>query len=742
MPNKKLWDLPRADAITGNEVVPLTTAAANTAADLNFISAWFNAKPTAYNFGALSVEPTVSPFDGGPIPLGAQYYNSTTNELRSYGAFGWFTPNIDALLLAAPTGATLVGTPTGTVQAAIDARPTSVALAASGGAGLVGFLQSGTGAVARKVEDKEWERVSFMDYMSVAQISDTQAASQALDLSVALQNAINAVKSTRGKTIGSTQVRTGGREIELAPGVYQYGTTLLMDGDISLVCRGGAGSALLHYTGVGDAIVVNNTDMTITAPQNTRVFRMDGVTLYPPAAARGIVFGGATQRHVELLHGQIIGCPGRAIDCGAGVYFLRLGNFEIRNGGEGAFVGEYCDLFTADDRCFFTGNTGPDLILECPTFRIDNCDFEGANGSTAHIRIQQTVRTPAVAAVRAGLILGNRFGPEGTNPADYDIELIDNGAVTSAEVTTDLKIWGNVHFSPSGAAAKISPIRINSKTKRLDVRGNRYSANYSAGAYITSTDTTAAYATGYTADSFIDVLADARSEIRGIFQATGAPGFTRFWTANTSVTAFSVVRKVGNYSGADRATNNAYTVAALTASVTGNLHEDAVGIATYSETTAARPVWIATDGALITTTLDTTGSAFGAPVYLQAAGGLGLTASTFPLVVGRVMSVGANATIQVSIENKRATLVAVNVDATARGFDRQEIIYNSAITADRTVTLNATTPSIGDRLRVTRTAAATGAFNVIVNGRNLAANTFVDLEYTSSGWLFTASGAA
>jgi len=644
--------------------------------------------------------------------------------------------------LAASTGATLVGTTAGTVQSDLNARPTTAALAAADGSGL-GFLQSGTGAIARTLKDKNWERVSGMDYMSVAEISDTQAASQAMDLSTALQNAINAVKSQRFKVIDSTSVRTGGREIELAPGVYKYDTTLTADGDISIKCKGGTGSVLLHYTGTGDALVVNGTNMLIGAPQNTRSFRMDGVSLYAPNAARGIVLGGATQRHVELLHGQIIGCPGRALDCGAGVYFLRLGNFEIRNCGEGAFVGEYCDLFTADDRCFFNNNSGPDLILECPTFRIDNCDFEGANASTAHIRIQQADRIPVIASVRAGLILGCRFGPEGTNPADYDIELVDNGVVTSNEVTTDLKLWGNVHFSPSGGAAKIAPIRINSKTKRLDIRGNRYSSNYSAGAYVISTDTTAAFATGYTADSFIDNLTEARSEIRGIFQVSGSsPVFSRFWTANTSVTAFSVVRKVGNYSGADRATNNAYTVAALTASVTGNLHEDAVGIATYSETTAARPVWIATDGALITTTLDTTGAVFGAPVYLQAAGGLGLTATSFPLVVGRVVSVGANAVIQVSIENKRVAFVAVNADITARGFDLQEIIYNSAITADRTVTLNTTTPNLGDALRVTRTAAATGAFNVVVNGRNLAANTFVALEYTSSGWLFTASGAA
>lgn len=153
MSNKKFWNLNRADTITGNEVVVLTTEAANTAADLNFISAWFNAKPTAYNFGALSVEPTVSPFDGGPIPLGAQYYNTTTNQLRAYGSSGWFTPNIDAELLAEPGGATLVGTPTGTVQASLDARPTSAALAASSGASQGASLVGYDGGTSQDVLD-------------------------------------------------------------------------------------------------------------------------------------------------------------------------------------------------------------------------------------------------------------------------------------------------------------------------------------------------------------------------------------------------------------------------------------------------------------------------------------------------------------------------------------------------------------------------------------------------------------
>lgn len=152
MPNKKIFDLPRAASITGNEVIPLTTEATNTAADLNFISAWFNAKPTAYNFGALADDPAVSPFDGGPIPLGAQYYNTTLNAIRAFGDSGWFTPNLDAAIFAATTGAQLVGTPTGTVQAALDARPTSVDLAAADGSAGIGYTPGGDGAVTQTLE--------------------------------------------------------------------------------------------------------------------------------------------------------------------------------------------------------------------------------------------------------------------------------------------------------------------------------------------------------------------------------------------------------------------------------------------------------------------------------------------------------------------------------------------------------------------------------------------------------------
>lgn len=66
--------------------------------------------------------------------------------------------------LAAATGASLVGTTTGTVQSDLDIRPTEAELAAANGSSLVGFVQSGTGAVIRTALDKLRDFVSVLDY--------------------------------------------------------------------------------------------------------------------------------------------------------------------------------------------------------------------------------------------------------------------------------------------------------------------------------------------------------------------------------------------------------------------------------------------------------------------------------------------------------------------------------------------------------------------------------------------------
>jgi hypothetical protein len=90
--------------------------------------------------------------------------------------------------LASENGAALVGVVGGgTVQtsltalvAADDARPTSTTLAAATGSTLIGFTQSGAGAVARTVQDKLRDTVSVRDFGAVGDgVTDDTAAIQA-----------------------------------------------------------------------------------------------------------------------------------------------------------------------------------------------------------------------------------------------------------------------------------------------------------------------------------------------------------------------------------------------------------------------------------------------------------------------------------------------------------------------------------------------------------------------------------
>ena len=68
------------------------------------------------------------------------------------------------------------------------------------------------------------------------------------------------------------------------------------------------------------------------------------------------------------------------------------------------------------------------------------------------------------------------------------------------------------------------------------------------------------------------------------------------------------------------------------------------------------------------------------------------------------------------------------------------ILQNSALTANRMMTLPTQNIEPGDRLRVTRTAG--GAFSRSVGGlKSLTQNTWCDVEWTGGAWVLTASGA-
>lgn len=138
-------------------------------------------------------------------------------------------------------GAAAVGfTPTGTVaatnvQSAINEVVSD--LAAGTGASLVGYVPAGTGAVATTVQSKLRETVSVFDFMTTAQIADVQAGTKTLDVTSAIQSALDYCKNNGAKLIGQ-------------PGIYRTSATL------NIVCDADMGQMLISCPGATVAVAV------------------------------------------------------------------------------------------------------------------------------------------------------------------------------------------------------------------------------------------------------------------------------------------------------------------------------------------------------------------------------------------------------------------------------------------------------------------------------------------------------
>lgn len=115
----------------------------------------------------------------------------------------------------------------------------------------VTFTSSGTGAVSRSLKDKVKEYVSVFDFMTEAQISDVMAGTIALDVSAAIQAAINYVKSK------------GGGALFFPFGRYRCDSRIKLQNTtstnthVTLIGEGG-GNAFVPNTATG-SIIVGNT---------------------------------------------------------------------------------------------------------------------------------------------------------------------------------------------------------------------------------------------------------------------------------------------------------------------------------------------------------------------------------------------------------------------------------------------------------------------------------------------------
>jgi hypothetical protein len=110
------------------------------------------------------------------------------------------------------------------------------------------------------------------------------------------------------------------------------------------------------------------------------------------------------------------------------------------------------------------------------------------------------------------------------------------------------------------------------------------------------------------------------------------------------------------------------------------------------------------------------------------------------------MSSGMGSQLRYSDRDRRSITTVGDAAATLyAGLSDGTQIWNTALTADRAVTLSTTEAAEGDKFRIVRNASATGAFNLNVGTGPLkamgSASTWCEVEYDGAAWVLTAYGA-
>lgn len=119
-------------------------------------------------------------------------------------------------------------------------RPDLASPAAGKGGDLVSFLQRGTGAVARTAQDKMTETVSALDYMSTAQIADVRSRTGLIDVTSAIQAAIDALPAAGGA-------------LYFPAGLYLLTASLTITNKTVVIHGDGMNATILKWTGAGMA---------------------------------------------------------------------------------------------------------------------------------------------------------------------------------------------------------------------------------------------------------------------------------------------------------------------------------------------------------------------------------------------------------------------------------------------------------------------------------------------------------
>lgn len=117
------------------------------------------------------------------------------------------------------------------LSSALAAKVDAATLAASGGSSLVGFIRTGTGAVARTVQAKLRDYISLLDFIPESEHAAIRNFTSTYDATAAINNAYAQAKAVRGT-------------LWCPSGRYNISSTITLDGQVSLIGEGCSASDL------------------------------------------------------------------------------------------------------------------------------------------------------------------------------------------------------------------------------------------------------------------------------------------------------------------------------------------------------------------------------------------------------------------------------------------------------------------------------------------------------------------
>lgn len=217
----------------------------------------------------------------------------------------------------------------------------------------------------------------------------------------------------------------------------------------------------------------------------------------------------------------------------------------------------------------------------------------------------------------------------------------------------------------------------------------------------------------------------ATSETNAAASATAAAGSATAAAgsaASASTSAGTATTQAGNAATSATAAAGSATTASTQAGNASTSATAAAGSATSAGTSAA----------------NASSSATAAATSATNAGNSATAASTSATNAAASATAAANSAASIAPTITKPGDAAVT---TGRAVTTV-VIYDAPITASRTVTLNVTNPLAGDVVRVTRTAAATGAFNVAIGAlKNLTVGQYGRVFYDGGAWVLDEYGS-